>query len=104
MSTLEFTVQVDFTPGLLQINFNRRSTELQPMSFQSTAATGSVSNTVEHNGQPGALVGQHKRVGTRLLVQHQREPSAPRHPQLPGLPDLGLGELVRWGAKDREGC
>ena len=38
-STLEFTIQVDFTPGLLQINFNRRSTELQPMSFQSTAAT-----------------------------------------------------------------
>ena len=59
---------------------------------------------MKHNGQLGASVEQYIGVETRLLVQHQRGPAAPRHPQLPGLLDLGLGELERWGAGDREGC
>ena len=59
---------------------------------------------MKHNGQLGASVEQYIGVETRLLVQHQRGPAAPRHPQLPGLLDSGLGELERWGAGDREGC
>ena len=59
---------------------------------------------MKHNGQLGASVEQYIGVETRLLVQHQRGPAAPRHPQLPQLPgllDLGLGTwdlgLGTWG-------
>ena len=125
-STQEINVQVDFTPGLLQISFNRRSGHQQPMRSKSTAATGSISTPMGHNGQPVDPVRQHKRVVTMLLGQHQREPAGTTASTASGPPglgtwdlglgtwDLGLGtwdlgrwgdgEMGRWGAGDREGC
>ena len=94
------SVRLTFAPGLLQINFNRRSAELQPIGFKSSAATGSISTPVVWGTTDTLLtlpVGQYKRVGTRLLVQHQRGPAAPGLPRLPGLGTWGVGEMGSWG-------
>ena len=71
---------------------------LQPISFQSSSAAGSVSNiTVENNGLPVTIVGHHKRVVIRLLraQHHQRGRPHPRTASRrpPGLGTWGLGEL-----------
>ena len=46
-----------------------------------------------HSGHPVDPVGQYKRVGTRLLVQHQRGPAGPRTWDLGSWGDGELGTL-----------
>ena len=76
------------TSELLQINFNRRSAELQPIGFKSTAATGSISRPVGRNGHPDCLWGSIKEWGPGCWCSTSGDQR-----------DHGLGtwELGSWG-------